>query len=271
MTRCRLAVLALAVPVSLAAQPDSVRSVVEGKIIDLSGAPLAQTEILWLGDRRSVLSRTDGSFSLTVPVRGQTVILVRRPGYNAQPLRVDLSSGSWRGEILLKRGAFQLPDLEVAAKYAKPAEYAGTSKFDDFFRRQKLGLGTFISREQIERMNAIHTLEILRGISGVYVDVANPGDPASAEIRMARCQGDDHRVGKVTVWIDGVRQIEQMGFDSGLHGAGSLKLAEMLSRVSASGIEMMEVYRGPSQIPGEFHWDGCAAIVIWTRYNPSRP
>jgi hypothetical protein len=44
----------------------------------------------------------------------------------------------------------------------------------------------------------------------------------------------------------------------------------MLERTAASGIEMMEVYRGPSQIPGEFHWDGCGAIVIWTRYNPTR-
>ena len=42
----------------------------------------------------------------------------------------------------------------------------------------------------------------------------------------------------------------------------------MLSRISARGIEMMEVFRGPGQIPAAFHWDGCAAIVIWTRDNP---
>lgn len=42
---------------------------------------------------------------------------------------------------------------------------------------------------------------------------------------------------------------------------------EMLSRVNPSDIEMIEVYRGASEIPRVFHWDGCAVIAIWTRRN----
>ncbi len=109
---------------------------IEGRILDPVGAPLSQTEIIWQTDRRSVLSRTDGSFTLAVPVRGQTVILVRRLGYDAQILRVDLSEGSWRGTIVLQPGSLRLPDVVVDAKYAKPAEYAGTTRFDDFFQRK---------------------------------------------------------------------------------------------------------------------------------------
>ncbi len=262
-------VLALSIPVATAAQADSARAVVEGKILDPTGAPLPETEILWQTDRRSVMSRADGSFSLVVPIRGETVILVRKPGYNAQALRVDLSQGMWRGNIVLQPGSFRLPEVVVTAKNAKPAEYAGTSKFDEFFQRKKLGLGTFISREQIEKSNAIHTIEIFRGIPGLYVNVGIVGAPETADIRISRCQGDDHRVGKVTVWIDGQMLNEQGGRpDSGQHGVGSFRLAEMLSRISARGIEMIEVYRGAGQIPGQFHWDGCAAIVIWTRHNP---
>lgn len=85
---------------------------------------------------------------------------------------------------------------------------------------------------------------------------------------MPRCEATPRRLGKVTVWINGRMLQEQGGGNQGEHGAGSFKLAEMLSRISASGIEMMEINRGPGQIPGQFHWDGCAAIVIWTRYNP---
>ncbi len=127
MRWCRLAVLSLSLPVALAAQADSARAVVEGKILDPVGAPLAQTEIIWQTDRRSVMSRADGSFSLVVPVREPTVILVRRPGYSAQVLRVDLSKGMWRGNIVLEPGSFRLPDMVVTARYAKPAEYAGTA------------------------------------------------------------------------------------------------------------------------------------------------
>ncbi len=223
-----LIALALVLGPPLRAQGDSVRAVVEGRVVDPAGGP----------------------------IRGETVVLVRRPGCRAQALRVDLRSGIWRGSIVLVPGSQRLPDIEVAARYAKPAQYSGTTKYDDFFRRQKLSLGTFISREQIERMNAFHTIEILRGI---------PGDPATADIRIPRCESPDHRLGKVTVWIDGQMLIESQG--GGPYGSGSLHLAEMLERIAPTGSEMVEVFRGVSQIPGEFHWDGCAAIAIWTRYN----
>jgi hypothetical protein len=252
---------------------DSVRAVVEGKVLSPTGAPIPETEIIWQTDRRSVLSRADGSFSLVVPFRGPTVILVRRPGYSAQILRVDLSKGVWRGNILLEPGSFRLPDVVVDAKYAKPAEYAGTSKYDGFFQRRKLGVGTFVTREEIERSNAMHTLEILRGIPGLHINAGLPGDPTTADIKMPRCESDDHRLGKVTVWIDGRMLIEERRAPNGvpgLYGFGSYQLAEQLSRITPTGIEMVEIYRGPGQIPGEFHWDGCAAVVIWTRYNPVR-
>ncbi len=263
-----LIVLVLAVSPPLRAQGDTVRAVVEGRVVDPAGAPIREAEIAWQGDKRSVLSRADGSFSLSVPFRGETVVLVRRPGYSAQALRVDLRTGIWRGNIVLVPGSQRLPDIEVAARYAKPAQYSGTTKFDDFFRRQKVGLGTFISREQIEKINAFHTIEILRGIPGIHVNIGNPGDPATADIRIPRCESLDHRLGKVTVWIDGQMLIESQNYEHSVYGDGSLHLAEMLERIAPTGIEMVEVFRGVSQIPGEFHWDGCAAIAIWTRYNP---
>lgn len=251
---------------------DSARAVVEGTVVDPVGKPLPETEILWQTDRRSVMSRADGSFSLVVPVRELTVILVRRPGYNAQVLRVDLSRGMWRGRIVLEPGSLRLPDVVVDAKYAKPVAYASTSKYDGFFQRQKIGIGSFISREAIEKSGATHTLETLRGIPGVSVNVGDPTNPASADIRMPRCKDDlkSHFLGKVTVWIDGHLVGESFTTDTGEHGQNSLKLAEMLGRIAPSSIEMMEIYRGPGQIPGPFHWDGCAAIVIWTRFNPRR-
>jgi hypothetical protein len=276
MPRYRLVLLAALVPAPLNAQADSARAVVEGKVLDPAGAPIPQAEIIWQTDRRSVLTRADGSFSLIVPLRGEAVILLRRPGFSALALRVDLSSGVWRGNIVLEPGAFQLPDVVVSARYAKPAEYAGTTKYDGFFQRQKLGLGSFISRAQIEQSNASHTLEIFRGIPGLYVNEGIPGNPASADIRIPRCTdagrtGGSQNLGKVTVWIDGNMELEGSNSGRGQHGPGAMNLAEMLARIAPNMIEMVEVYRGPGEIPGQFHWDGCAAIVIWTRYNPGGP
>jgi hypothetical protein len=147
----------------------------------------------------------------------------------------------------------------VTARYAKPAAYAGTAKFDGFFRRQRLGVGTYISREQIERSNAFHTIEILRGIPGVRADI-HPVITDQA-VSFARCGQRDPDY-NVTVWIDGQRIYPEGG-----SVASPKAVAEMIARISPTGIEMMEIYRGASQIPAEYHTDGCAAVVIWTRHN----
>jgi hypothetical protein len=250
------------------AQVDSAHALVEGRVRDLSTLPLKDVEILWSQDSRSVLSKSDGSFSLLLPTRGQTVVLFRRPGFRPVALRLDLRSGAWRGTVVMSPGPQQLPDVTVAARLPKPGRYSATTKYDGVFLRQKVGLGAFLSREDIDKSNAMHTLELLQRVPGVHVDPGVPGDPTTADIRMPQCTSEGRRLGKVTVWIDGQRQIEPMTQSGGHYGAEANKLAEILLRISPGDIEMIEVYRSPSQIPGEFHWDGCAAIVIWTRYNP---
>jgi hypothetical protein len=68
------------------------------------------------------------------------------------------------------------------------------------------------------------------------------------------------------VFIDGVRQLPpKLELASGL--TEDEPVIDMLSRISPSDIEMIEVYRGAGEIPGVFHWDGCAVIAIWTRWN----
>jgi carboxypeptidase family protein/TonB-dependent receptor-like protein len=254
----------LIVPTILPAQSDTLHGRVSGRVIDPMGSPIREAEVLWQGDRRSVLTRADGSFVLEFPARGEVVILVRRPGYSAQALRFDLRrTASWQGDIMLAPGSFKLPEIEVIAVNAKPARYANTHKYDEFFQRRKLGLGTFVSREQIEKMNAFHTIEILRGIPGIYTNVGNPGDPTSADIRLARCTG---QFSKVTVWVDG-RMMIAGGFGASGPRSNSIDLAAQLERIAPSGIEMVEIYSGVSQIPGVYHWDGCGVIAIWTRHN----
>jgi len=264
MRTALLPLLPIALPVLLSAQADSLRAVIEGRIRDGDGRPVPEAEVLWRKGPLSTLSRADGSFSLVLPVRGEVVVLVRKPGFNAQALRVNLTEkSSWRGEILLLGGSYRLPDVDVEARLAKPAEYAATTKYDDFFRRKRTGLGRFVSRDDIERMNAFHTLEILRGVPGMSVTVGNPGDPASANIRIPKCTG---HVGGVSVFIDGMRlnptrEVVPTGRQM------SFVVAEQLQRIGPSNIEMIEVYLGASQMPAELHWDGCAAIAIWTRWN----
>ena len=49
--------------------------------------------------------------------------------------------------------------------------------------------------------------------------------------------------------------------------AANAVVAQMLERIPPSDIEMMEIFRGPGELPGEFNNGNCGAISIWTRHN----
>ena len=243
---------------SLSAQGVELR----GTVRDPDARPIAGVEIRAV--QIQTLTDSLGRFVLR-GLSGDSVRLeLRRIGYQALTRTVSLRAPPVELELVMHPDAVVLPEIRTTARAAKPAKYLGTSKYDGFFQRQKLGLGTFITREQIERMNAFHTYEILRGIPGINVSIGN-GDPTDAEIRIPRCFGGN---GRVTVWLDGKMQLPSSspGRDPG-HPGRDIDLAEHLARITPSNIEMVEVYRGASQIPGVFNWDGCAVIAIWTRYN----
>ena len=42
-------------------------------------------------------------------------------------------------------------------------------------------------------------------------------------------------------------------------------VGEMLSRVNPGDVELIEIFRGPGELPPEFNDGNCGAIAIWTR------
>jgi hypothetical protein len=158
--------------------------------------------------------------------------------------------------VFLTEAAQSLPDLEIEARPWKPVRYAGTPKYDDFFRRQRLGLGSYLSREQLDRKPAIQTLEYLQGIPGVRITIGPPGAESANNIKIVRCSGSG---AKVTVWVDGVRLIGRAPKpdDPGpttAFGASSetpRDVIDMLNRIPPADIEMIEVYRDRWNAPVE--------------------
>lgn len=173
--------------------------------------------------------------------------------------------------IVLLPGAYQLPEVEVTAAATKPIEYAYTSKYDEFFRRQRIGLGHYLTRKDIDRRMASETAQLLMGVPGVFVIPGTPGIRPSS-VRLRTCE-------KASVWVDGV-ELKEYGaarYAPGINaarigspsGSGMPSLGEslglLLERILPIQIEMIEVYTGPAQMPAETVGNSCAAIVIWTR------
>ena len=271
------AMLLLCSASSLAAQADTSRIMIAGTVIDPLRNPIEGAEIRIMGGGPSALSSPAGTFRIFVPRSKQILVQVRRPGYRAELLVLDRE---WSGTVLLQPGVFELPEIKVTARYAKPAKYAGTAKYDDYFRRRRIGFGQFISREDIERRNPFRTIEILQGQAGIRTSIHPLGAADGSVVAFARC---NEYPPKINVYIDGrklmgqasasaesiLQRMQSVSFsDDALAGQRRIMAAvgEMLDRIPPGDIELIEIFRGPGELPGEFNDGNCGAISIWTRW-----
>lgn len=221
--------------------------VFRGQVTDSLGLPIPLAEIALLGTDLRVVADSQGLFRISnVPV-GLHPVIVRSIGWKPLFFLIRMGEDEERiGRIGLEPAPHRLPEIIVeGGRFAKPPEYAFTSRYDDFFRRRTMRAGTFRTRGDPLFANAIHTGDLLRTIPGVRVNFG----PGGTSVEFTRCRGAGS---KVAVWIDGARVMTD-------------NHSEALEYLRPSDIEMIEVYRGVGQIPGEFLVDSCAAIVIWTR------
>jgi hypothetical protein len=206
------------------------------------------------------------------------VIRIRRIGYNAEEFAAKLYPGEAKDVVVvLTPGVFELPEITVTARRAKPIEYAWTTKYADFFRRRRVGFGHFMTRADIDRRRPNRTADILTELASVRVRYRGFGI-TSPEVEFLRCNDEPVRV---SVWIDGQKQyLDRPGPEDTARARrsspflnpamttprfGPWMIGAALDRLLPSQIELMEVYRGPAEMPAEFLDDSCAAIVIWTR------
>lgn len=227
---------------------------IRGKVTTRGTQPIGQAEVTVLG--RSVLSDSMGQFAITGLPSGTHLVQVRRIGFLPVVYSASLTPGETKNvTIALDQGSQELPELNVTVRNAKPIEYAWTTRFDDYFRRKHVGLGRFISRQDIEKMRPLRTPNLLVGTAGIrlrFYDLT----PDGTAVEFTRCT-------QVGVWIDGVKQtIPAVDVERDAEARG---LGELLQRVIPSQIELVEIYRGPAEIPAEFIDNACAAVVIWTR------
>lgn len=280
--RCQsVTVCGLLLVAAVASAQETTAVQVRGVVIAGQGAaiPGALVEIGRAKDSTRTNARGEFDFSGVAP--GIYRLRVRALGYREtyEDIRVERDVG-WTGTVVMYRVAQNLPDVTVQA-VGKPPEFANTSKYDDYFRRQRIGQGVFRTREDILRMGVTDVAGALQAIPGVSVlNTMNFHGEPETRFRIARCPGQPPHI---AIFLNGARvplflkYAENKGSElSALTAGGARKpastcedcvrLSEALSSIPFSDILFLEFYRGPSQIPSDLdRGDYCAALVIWTR------
>jgi hypothetical protein len=271
--------LLLLVACAITASPVAAQSV-RGIVVDAgSGEPVPNALIraTSVGGNRggSARSGQDGRFVLNLRASGTFRLQGERTGYatsTTQQLTLE-EREMVEVELRLSAAPLTLEPLTITARVAPPRRRH--LELNGFYRRERMGNGRFLRREEIERHTNQNLAQILSRVPGTaihyqgtqqYIYFPRNGRP-SIDLRpstgrrrlgrgsFARAGGGNSCLPRL--FMDGMRIVYDASSD-------------INSAVSPEQIEAIEVFRGPSEIPAEYYSQNpthrdCGVILIWTR------
>jgi hypothetical protein len=212
---------------------------------------IPNSEIVHRGDGRIVKSDSLGYYRFADLGAGIVRFTVRAKGFPLTSFVVALANGE-RMERDIELDSLPASTTDSAGKpqplpeVAVEADASAGRRFRDFERRALNGRGQYLTRAQIDAKGANSLADALRGMRGVNFECGGGG----CFIRMARAP-----MRCLPEYIVDEREDNFFG-----------------PNIAIRDIEAIEVYTGPSEVPGEFAGRnaGCGVIVIWTKSGPPR-
>lgn len=222
-----------------AAPPDST-AVLRGRIaIAGTGEPLVSAVVEVVGRTRRAVADSSGAYRIAGLRPGTVQVRASYLGARTDEKTVELEAGETaRVDFEASQLAVEMRELRVDVERRRRGKMAG------FEERRDRGLGDFVTREEIERINPIRTTQIIRrealGERVVY-------DPETGEFRLLLRGGGIGRC-PPAVFLD-----------------GGLMPDFRVNDIAPEDIQAIEVYQG-AETPVQYDVvDGCGAVLIWTR------
>lgn len=185
----------------------------------------------------SAVTDPDGRFLFRELEEGRYRISLERLGYGTVVDTVDYDPDlGLRVEARLVPAAVELEPMLVAVEArARHLENAG------FYRRRAMGLGRFISREEIDRRNVMDVTDLLRTMPGVRLRYGSGIRAEPLVLMRGGCVAQ--------VYVDGVPTTSPFYLDAMLQ---------------PGDVDAIEVYNA-SELPVQYGTSSCGAVLVWTR------
>lgn len=246
--------LGAAVPAPLHSQTLS------GTLLSMDGdRPIAsgQVELLAVEDAELVavaVTGENGRFEVTAPEPGIYIVRGQAPFHH--PMvdgPVELAGGQvFEVEFRLTPSPVALEGIEVEGERRNPR-----LELEGFYRRKDQGVGHFLTREEIDRRNAMRTAHLFNRIPRAWVMDDSVVFPSSAMYGALIGEG----MCAPRIYVDG------MLFSGGQMGPQDRSIDE----IAPEEIEAMEVYTSAARAPTRYAMDSsCGVILIWLRRARSR-
>jgi hypothetical protein len=224
---------------------------IDGVVTDTSLVPLQAAFVSILGTKIRVGTGPNGRFRITrIPV-GQYLVIVRRVGYRPTSAVVDVS------ELDTLRLAYALETVNSSTlETVVVTEKAPSQRMLEFESRRKLGMGEFMTAEEIAQRNSVYATELFRKFLTVNVSPSRTSS-MTQYFALSRREGGNPSLGACPMQL----YLDQVPLPS------PFNLDLLPSPKEIAGIE---VYAGAATIPLQYKgYDrGCGVILVWTKDGP---
>jgi hypothetical protein len=242
--RCLIALAAFACAFTTARGQVSAPVVLRGRVIDKSSlAAVPGATVAVLGISRQTSTDSLGRFVFGGLHPGRISLVVQASAFPITRIIFDLIGDTTRTIALDSTvSGIQAQSLPAAVTTATAKEVS--YRLQDFERRRKTGRGQYLGEVEIRKSTASNVQDLTRGMRGVTLHCGGTTE-GGCRIQMIRapmnCQPDYVVDGRIDNTFGPVTPIRD--------------------------IVALELYTGPSDVPGEFagRSAGCGVVVIWTR------
>lgn len=247
----RSAVLAFAFAFGASAQPARQASaVITGIVSDTALRPIAGADVNFAGTNVRASTDSLGRFQVVHVPHGKFVLMVRGIGFRPATEAIEVADND------TLRLAFALNPVSQELAVMLVTERGVSQKLKEFDERRRLGFGEFLTLADIEKINAVGIVDILRRVKSVRISPDGNHAWSAREPTLAV------RPCEMAIYVDGI--------PLGPESLGNLP--------SPKEVAAIEVYAGsatlPVWLPNGPNWvrssprgtrKGCGAILLWTR------
>jgi len=214
-----------------------------GTVVGSDGKPLEGAQVYLVGTAIGARADSRGIFRLGGLPAGTQTVEVRLISYAPKRYTVDLSpQRESRLAAVMDSKAQVLGEITIEGKPS-----SGIPGFDE---RAKRGMGTFLTRADIEERQSVLTTDLFRTIPGLVVGF----DGQNYVVTSGRANGC-----AVQWYLDGAP------YDN-----SSNDLDQM---IRPDDIQAIEVYKSPSEVPVQYQGQNasCGTVLVWTKRVAGKP
>jgi hypothetical protein len=219
-----------------------------GKVTTKGGAAVEGAQVTLTGTTVTATTAADGSFTLAGLPQGTREIVVRKIGFAQRSQVVTLSARQPASAIFVLDDAQVLKTVTVKGKLDDGLAKVG------FTARQQVGMGRFLTPDEVEQRFPVIVTDALRGMAGIKINSMANGQFIETTRGPAEASGSC-----LNIFLDRVRfeQINPGDVDAAL---------------PAAELAAVEYYGSVATTPAEFQVAGktCSTLVLWSKTAISR-